>query len=229
MPQTIMAVGAHVGDMDLAAGALLAQAVVDGGRAILVALTPGERGHPRLDVAAYRTQKLAEAEAFAAAIGAELHVFADLSDGFLTSDDEIAGRVATLIRASTPDIVIAHWRHSIHSDHENASILSDRARFLAGLPGWSPESGPRHGVGQLLYAENWEDERGFRADTYAPISDQAFDLWQAAIAGQAFARGETYGFRYIDYYTAVLTMRGCLARTSRAVALSTGGHRVAGL
>lgn len=40
------------------------------------------------------------------------------------------------------------------------------------------------------------------------------------------ARGETYGFRYIDYYTAQLTMRGCLARTDRAVALSSGDGRL---
>ncbi|TDE10141.1 PIG-L deacetylase family protein [Jiangella asiatica] len=225
--RTVMAVGGHIGDMDLAAGPLLAQVVQDGGRAVLVALTPGERGHPRLGVDEYRARKIAEGQAFAAAIGAEFHVFDDLSDGFLTPTDDVAARLARLIRAAEPDWLIAHWKHSIHTDHENASTVAERARFLAGLPGWAPSDGDQHAVGRLLYAENWEDDRGFAADTYVAVSEPAFQRWRAAIEGQAFARGETYGFRYIDYYTAQLTMRGCLARTDRAVALSSGdGSRV---
>jgi LmbE family N-acetylglucosaminyl deacetylase len=220
-----MAIGGHIGDMDLAAGPMLAQAVLDGGRAILVALTPGERGHPKLGIDDYRTQKIAEGRLFAKQIGAEFVVFDDISDGFLEPDDTVAGRLAALIRSTRPDTLIAHWRHSIHTDHENASVIAERARFLAGLPGWSPSNdmpNDRHGVGRLLYAENWEDARGFVPDSYVPISDEAFEKWHEAISGQAFARGDTYGFRYIDYYTAQLTMRGCLARTQRAVALSSG-------
>lgn len=223
-PHTIMAVGGHIGDMDLAAGPLLAQAVLDGGRAVLVALTPGERGHSRLGIDEYRAQKIAEGEAFADGIGAEFTVYDDISDGFLEPTDVVAGRLAALIREVRPDVLIAHWKHSIHRDHENASIIAERARFLAGLPGWQPEGGryERHGVGRLVYAENWEDAHGFVANAYVPVADQAFRRWHEAISGQAFARGETYGFRYIDYYTAQLTMRGCLARTDRAVALSSG-------
>ncbi|WP_026877899.1 PIG-L deacetylase family protein [Jiangella gansuensis] len=225
--RTVMAVGGHIGDMDLAAGPLLAQVVNDGGRAVLVALTPGERGHPRLGVDEYKAQKIAEGQAFAAGIGAEFHVFDDLSDGFLPATDDVAARVARLIRAVRPDWLIAHWRNSIHTDHENASTVAERARFLAGLPGWAPgdggapSDGERHGVGRLFYAENWEDAHGFAADTYLPVSADAYERWRAAIEGQAFARGETYGFRYIDYYTAQLTLRGCLARTDRAVALAS--------
>jgi LmbE family N-acetylglucosaminyl deacetylase len=222
-----MAIGAHIGDMDLAAGPLLAQAVLDGGHAVLVALTPGERGHPTLGVDEYREQKIAEGRSFAAGIGADFHVFDDISDGFLQPTDDVAARLARLIRATKPDTLLAHWRHSIHTDHEHASALAERARFLAGLPGWAPDDGERHGVARLLYTENWEDDRGFAADSYVPISQEAFDAWHTAISGQAFARGETYGFRYIDYYTAQLTMRGCLARTERAVAVSSGdGSRV---
>jgi len=229
-----MAVGGHIGDMDLAAGPLLAQNVLDGGWSFLVALTPGERGHPRLGVDEYRAQKVAEGSTFAAAIGADFVVFEDQSDGFLEATDEVAGRLAGLIRDVRPDLLIAHWKHSIHTDHENAAAITERARFLAGLPGYipptarnprqrhAPDLGERHGVGRLLYSENWEDVQGFAADTYASVSSAAFETWHSAISGQAFARGETYGFRYIDYYAAQLTMRGCLARAERAVALSSG-------
>ncbi|SDT09044.1 PIG-L deacetylase family protein [Microlunatus soli] len=225
MSSTVLAVGGHIGDMDLTAGPTLAKTVLDGGRAIIVALTYGERGHPRMTPDDYRVQKVDEGKAFADAIGAEFHVF-DISDGFLEVTDEVAGRLAALIRETTPDVLIAHWNRSIHRDHEHAAQLAERARFLASLPtddGTLPTDAPRHGIGRFLHAENWEDADGFVPDTYVPIPDEPFEVWRAAIQGQAFARGETYGFRYIDYYTALLTMRGCLAGHSRAAAFKQAG------
>ena len=220
-PQTIMAVGGHIGDMDLTAGPLLAQNVLEGGRSVLVALTPGERGHPRLSVEQYRAQKISEARAFAEGIGAEVVVFDDISDGFLTTDEAVAERLAALIRDVKPSTLLAHWRHSMHSDHENASVLAERARFLAGLPGWKEET-ERHGVARLLFTENWEDAAGYDADVFVEISAEAHRRWTDAISGQAFARGETYGFRYIDFYSAQMITRGCLAGVPYAVGLSTG-------
>ncbi|WP_419998548.1 PIG-L deacetylase family protein [Streptomyces boninensis] len=213
----MLAIGAHIGDMDLTAGPLLAEHVLGGGRAVLLALTPGERGHPRMEPDAYKKQKLAEGREFARDIGAEFRCFDDLSDGFLHTGDATAARIADVIREVRPTTVIAHWRHSMHTDHEHASALAERARFLAGLP---QQGLVRHGVTNLYYAENWEDAEGFTPARYAPVSPAAFATWQAAITKQAFARGETYGFRYIDYYTALMTMRGCLAGTDRACALA---------
>jgi LmbE family N-acetylglucosaminyl deacetylase len=218
----ILAVGAHIGDMDLTAGPVLADAALAGHRVVLLALTPGERGHPRLDVERYREQKLAEGHAFAAAIGAELRVLG-YSDGFLEASPRVCAEVAAVIREVRPEVLIAHWGRSIHADHAAASAVAVRARLWASLPLRPEEPGgdlPRHGVRRLLYTENWEDAEGFVPDVYVPVSARAFEIWRAAIEGQAFARGETYGFRYIDYYTAQLTMRGCLARTERAVAFA---------
>jgi N-acetylglucosamine malate deacetylase 1 len=213
--RTVLAIGAHIGDMDLTAGPTLAKLVLEGASVTIVALTPGERGHPRLTPAEYKKQKIAEGEAFATAIGADFMVF-DQSDGFLADTDEVALELATVIREKQPDTLIAHWKHSIHSDHENAARLAERARFLAGLP--MDHELPRHGVRTVLHAENWEDMEGFQPTQYVPIPDEAFYRWISAIRHQAFARGETYGFRYIDYYTALMTTRGCLAGYPRACA-----------
>jgi len=214
----VLAVGAHIGDMDLTAGPALAEMALRGHRVVLVALTPGERGHPRMSSEDYRLVKMGEGDRFAEHIGAELQVF-DGSDGFLDAGDKVAIQLGDLIRQIRPEIVIGHWRNSIHSDHRNASDITERARFLAGLP--QDHRLPRHGVRRLLFAENWEDAEGFEPNVYLEISDEAFARWQTAISGESFARGETYGFRYIDYYTALLTMRGCLARTMRACAFVT--------
>ncbi|WP_329479969.1 PIG-L family deacetylase [Kribbella sp. NBC_01510] len=230
MTRTVLAIGAHIGDMDLTAGPTLAKLVLEGANATIVALTPGERGHPRLSPSEYKKQKIAEGEAFATAIGADFMVL-DHSDGFLPDTDEVAVELATIIREKQPDTIITHWKNSIHSDHEHAARLAERARFLAGLP-MDPSSEndgpvrkladlPRHGVRTFLHAENWEDMEGFHPSLYVPIPDEAFYRWVSAIRHQAFARGETYGFRYIDYYTALMTTRGCLASYPRACAFHT--------
>ena len=64
--QTVLAIGAHIGDAELTAGALLASCAVHGGKAVTLALTAGEKGAPAgADIAEYRRGKIAEAEAFA--------------------------------------------------------------------------------------------------------------------------------------------------------------------
>jgi LmbE family N-acetylglucosaminyl deacetylase len=218
-PHTILAVGAHIGDMDLAAGPILAENVLAGGRSILLALTPGERGHPSLDPVQYKHQKIDETNKLAADIGAESIIFEEQSDGFLTRDEILADNIAMLIRELKPDLMLAHWRHSMHTDHENASYIAERARFLAGLPGHREQHKPRHGVSSVYFTENWEDAPHFVPDRYVTISKTARTKWLTGISHQAFARGETYGFRYIDYYSAQMTMRGCLTGTDSAVAL----------
>jgi LmbE family N-acetylglucosaminyl deacetylase len=215
--KSVVAFGGHIGDMDLTAGPTLAKLVLEGASATIVALTYGERGHPRLSPAEYKVQKIAEGEAFAAAIGADFRVL-DYSDGFLPDTDEVALELATIIRAKQPDTIITHWKHSIHRDHEITAKLAERARFLAALP--IDHELPRHSVRTFLHAENWEDMENFQPSLYMPIPDEAFDRWAGAIRGQAFARGETYGFRYIEYYTALMTTRGCLAGYPRACAFA---------
>ena len=46
MGKTILAIGGHIGDMELTAGGLMATNYLDGGKNITLALTAGERGNP---------------------------------------------------------------------------------------------------------------------------------------------------------------------------------------
>ena len=72
--QTVLAIGAHIGDAELTAGALLASCAVHGGKAVTLALTAGEKGAPAgADIAEYRRGKIAEAEAFAKELENSMH------------------------------------------------------------------------------------------------------------------------------------------------------------
>lgn len=56
---TILAIGGHVGDMELTAGGVLASHSLKGDRIVTLALTAGERGVPAgRDMAEYREQKV---------------------------------------------------------------------------------------------------------------------------------------------------------------------------
>src|SRR5512138_3431533 len=80
--QTILAIGAHAADMDLTAGALVAHQKLLGDRVVMLHLTLGEGGNPKMTPAEYGVQKRREAEACAKALGAEV-LFAPYADGML--------------------------------------------------------------------------------------------------------------------------------------------------
>src|SRR5690606_17507347 len=87
--RTILAIGAHVGDVELASGGVLASHSLKGDRIVTLALTAGERGVPAgQDMMEYRQQKVKEAQIFAEMLGGEAIVF-DYCDGELPDNEQI--------------------------------------------------------------------------------------------------------------------------------------------
>lgn len=215
-PRTILAIGAHAGDAELTMGPLLAAEHARGTRVVILDLTLGERGSPRLSPEQYGAQKRREAEAAAAALGAELEI-GPWQDAEIPNDEAARRWVATVIRRVRPTLVLTHWKHSMHRDHEATSAIVRDAVLLAALPGVSGVEGPpRRGV-SIWYAENWEDAEGFSPYIYVGIDTASWARWRSAVSTFAFARGAT-GFPYIEYYDALGRVRGIEARNGRAVA-----------
>ena len=164
--KTVLAIGAHIGDMELTAGGLLAEASIRGGRAVTLALTAGEKGAPAgSDVAAYRAQKITEAEAFMKVLGGEAIVL-DHPDGQLPDDDEVRFEVCDIIRAVKPDIIVTHHQYSMHKDHMACHRIVTDAWFYAAIEGFRRDL-PRHFARHLYFAENWEDAQDFKPYIYA--------------------------------------------------------------
>ena len=127
----IMAVGAHVGDMELTCGGVLAAHALRGDRIVTVAMTAGEKGNPpEMSPEKYRVQKVAEARGFARALGGEAVVL-DTPDGLLEYEDRTVWTMCDLIRQYRPDVLITHWRESVHKDHRAASRIVSDARYFA--------------------------------------------------------------------------------------------------
>jgi LmbE family N-acetylglucosaminyl deacetylase len=217
-PRTILAIGAHAGDMELTTGAVLRGAHERGDRVVILHLTLGEGGNPRLTPAAYGDQKRREALAVAAALGAEA-IFAPYRDGEVPNDDAARRYVAGVIRQVRPAFIFTHWRESLHKDHAATSAVVRDAVLLASLAGVDTGHQPWRGVRGVWYAENWEDADGFTPFVFVKVSS-TLARWKAAVEQYEFARGGISGFPYVAYYTALATVRGAVARTGEAVAFA---------
>jgi LmbE family N-acetylglucosaminyl deacetylase len=215
--RTLLAVGAHAGDVENSMGAILARHLRLGDRVVILHLTLGEGGNPRLAPAAYGEQKKREALAAAKALGAEL-IIGPYRDGQLPEGDEAVRYVADVIREVKPSHVITHWRRSIHRDHQAAHRVVQEAVLAASLEGY-PTQLPRHrGVRGVYYAENWEDAEEFEPYLYVDVSED-LAAWKAAVGCYEFVRGGISAFPYLDYYESLARVRGAEAGRRFAVAL----------
>lgn len=214
-PRTILAVGAHAGDMELTAGAVLLKQRQLGDRVVVLHLSLGERGNPKLAAPTYGAQKRKEAEAAARVLGGEA-MFGPFRDGEVPNNDDARRYVAEVIRQVKPTLVITHWRESIHRDHAATHAIVVDAVLLAAIePGSRGE--PAHRGARLWYAENWEDTQEFQPYLYVDVSDQ-MAKWRELVTSYEFVRGGISAFAYLDYYTALATVRGAEARRPQAVA-----------
>lgn len=208
--QTILAIGGHVGDMELTAGGVLASHSMKGDRIVTLALTAGERGVPAgQDMTEYRRQKVREAQEFAGMLGGEAIVF-DYADGELPDDLDVRLQVCDVIRRVRPGILITHFKNSMHKDHMTTHRIVNDARFYAGLASFEREL-PAAFAGKLYYAENWEDAVGYRPYVYVDFSQEAYDLWVKAVSTHWFVTGSK-SFPYLEYYKHLARVRGIEAR-----------------
>ena len=212
----IMVVGAHAADAEIMGGATVLKHVNAGWRAVLVHMTPGEKGHRTLSPDEYANVKTREAEAAARALGAEC-VMLPFRDGELPVSEEAQWAVADVIRERRPDVLVTHWRGSIHRDHRSTSLNVMESLFLARLPAFKRRH-PSYGPSKVFFAENWEDAEGFRPDLYLDVSD-VFGRYLEAIRSYSLFRGEVASFPYEQWYRGAAEMRGAEGGFARGVAL----------
>lgn len=202
--------------MELTAGALLAKQRLLGDRVVILHLTLGEGGNPKMTPKAYGEQKRREATEAASVLGAEL-IFGPYRDGELPVDDHARRYVAGVIRSVKPTLIITHWKKSLHKDHAAANAITRDALLLASLEAVELEHPPWRGVTGVWYAENWEDAEDFEPYIYVNVTSGTA-AWREAVTKYEFVRGGISSFAYLNYYSGLLSVRGAEARKEHAVA-----------
>ncbi|MGH7605265.1 MAG: PIG-L deacetylase family protein [Gemmatimonadaceae bacterium] len=216
VPRTILAIGAHAGDMELTAGALLIKQRKLGDRVVILHMTLGEGGNPKMSPTAYGVQKKREALASDSVIGAEA-IFAPYRDGEIPNDESARRYVADVIRRVKPTYIITHWSHSIHKDHTNTSLIVQDAVLLASLEGVVTAQPAYRGIRGVYYAENWEDPGEFSPYIFVGVADE-MSQWREAVTKYEFVGGKISSFPYLDYYEALSGVRGAVSGKGRAEA-----------
>jgi N-acetylglucosamine malate deacetylase 1 len=214
--RTVLAIGAHAGDAELTMGQVLVHQKRAGDRIVILHMTAGEGGNPKLSPKIYGEQKHREAAEAARIIGAEV-IWAPYLDGQIPDDESARLYVADVIRQVKPTHIMTHWKNSIHKDHARTFAIVNDAVLLASLEGVKTEHPVHRGVRGVYFAENWEDPEGFQPYLYIDTSD-ARDTWLQAVRSYEFVSGSISSFAYLAYYDALATVRGAQARKNRAVA-----------
>lgn len=140
-PVDLLAFGPHPDDIEIGIGGTIARHVALGYRVGLCDLTAGEMGSNGTV-----EQRLAEAEAARAVLGAAWRSNLRLPDRAIGSDPSHARVVAEVVRRVRPRTIALPYWSDRHPDHVAASQLLTEAVFNAGLrrypaegEAWKPE------------------------------------------------------------------------------------------
>ncbi len=138
----LLAIGPHPDDIEIGIGGIVAKQAALGHRVGLCDLTAGEMGSNGTV-----EERLAEAEAARAVLGATWRVNLRLPDRAIGSSPDHQRAVASLVRSAKPKVVAIPYWSDRHPDHVAASHLLTEGVFSAGLrrysaegEAWKPES-----------------------------------------------------------------------------------------
>jgi LmbE family N-acetylglucosaminyl deacetylase len=214
----ILAIGGHAGDAEISAGMALCHHVRMGNRVAMLHCTLGERGHPTLSADGYAEIKREEARKAAAVLDAPVYFLA-YPDGELPCDDEVKFAICDVIRECRPDLILTHWRGSMHKDHTNTALAVPDAVFYAALRTIERALSP-HRTKSTLFAENWEDPYGFVPEVYLELTEDDLKLWEEMVSQYGLFRAEWPTFRYVEYYKSLARVRGLEVFTDFATAFA---------
>lgn len=128
MPTTVLAIGAHPDDIELACGGTVASLVRSGHRVVVADLTQGELG-----TRGTKDLRLKEAAAAAKILGVDERITLDIPDGNIELSQRNILKVVAVIRYVRPSILIIPHSEERHPDHVRAHRLCKEAWFYAGL------------------------------------------------------------------------------------------------
>ena len=130
----LLVFGPHPDDIEIGFGGAVALHVARGFQVGLCDLTRGELGSNGTV-----TERLAEAEAARAVLGADWRVNMEWPDGGVYDTPEHAQAIVRLVRAARPGVVAIPYWNDRHPDHRASSETLSRAIFKAGLRRFAPE------------------------------------------------------------------------------------------
>lgn len=196
----VISIGAHSLDAELLGGPLIMKYAAQGAHCTLVHVTQGRLEDPAATEEAkqaYLRDLLTMNQKAAEKLGADT-----IWLGYVSSDmpslEQFADRLEQYFIDEQADLVITHWRGSMHPRHINThdAVLTAVKRLR--------EKGSSI---RLVYGETFEDLVGFLPQAYFRLSPEEVQQWYSAMNEYAVFRGEVNCFPYQQYYPTIGQVR----------------------
>ena len=198
--QRVVSIGAHSLDAELMGGPLILKYARQGAHCTLIHVTQGRLEDPAATEEAkqaYLKDLLTMNQKAAEKLGADTIWLGYVSSN-MPSLEDFAQRMEQYFVDEKVDLVITHWRGSMHPRHINthdAVVTAVKRLREKGNPI------------RLVYGETFEDLVGFLPQAYFTLNPEEVTQWYGAMKESAVFRGEVNDFPYQQYYPTIGKVR----------------------
>ena len=198
--QRVVSIGAHSLDAELMGGPLILKYARQGAHCTLIHVTQGRLEDPAATEEAkqaYLKDLLTMNQKAAEKLGADTIWLGYVSSN-MPSLEDFAQRMEQYFVDEKVDLVITHWRGSMHPRHINthdAVVTAVKRLREKGNPI------------RLVYGETFEDLVGFLPQAYFTLNPEEVTQWYGAMKEYAVFRGEVNDFPYQQYYPTIGKVR----------------------
>jgi LmbE family N-acetylglucosaminyl deacetylase len=194
MIKRMVSIGAHSLDAELMGGPLMIKYARSGAHCTLVHVTQGRLEDPEATEEAkkaYLAELLNQNKRAAEKLGADT-IWLGYVSSSMPSLEEFQKRLENYFTEEKVELVITHWRGSMHPRHVNThDAVTGAVKRLR----------ERGNSIKLLYGETFEDLVGFIPQAYFPLDETEKEQWFSALGEYQVFRGGINDFPYIPYYT----------------------------
>lgn len=198
--QRVVSIGAHSLDAELMGGPLILKYARQGAHCTLIHVTQGRLEDPAATKEAkqqYLKDLLTMNQKAAEKLGADTIWLGYVSSN-MPSLEDFAQRMEQYFVDEKVDLVITHWRGSMHPRHINthdAVVTAVKRLREKGNPI------------RLVYGETFEDLVDFLPQAYFTLNPEEVTQWYDAMKEYAVFRGEVNDFPYQQYYPTIGKVR----------------------
>lgn len=196
----VVSIGAHSLDAEILGGPIMLKYAKEGAHCTYIHVTQGRLEDPNATQEAkdeYLKELLNQNKRAAEKLNGDTIWLGYVSSN-MPSLDEFAKRLEQYFIDEKVDLVITHWRGSMHPRHINThDAVTQAVKHLR-------EKGNPI---RLIYGENFEDLVGFIPQAYFKLEQREIDQWYSGLEEYSVFKGEINDFPYKQYYSTIGRVR----------------------
>lgn len=198
--ERVVSIGAHSLDAEILGGPIMLQYARQGAHCTYIHVTQGRLEDPEAtqeEKDKYLNELLEQNKRAAGKLGGDTIWLGYVSSNMPTLD-EFSARLEQYFVDEKVDLVITHWRGSMHPRHVNTHDA-----VTAAVKRLREKGNPI----RLVYGENFEDLVGFIPQAYFKLEQDEIDQWYAGLHEYSVFKGEINDFPYFPYYSTIGKVR----------------------